>query len=108
MNYSENDWVLFQQKFPVWQEAYLAKITAIYAEILSQNKSSLEKYWELEKCVKNDKKCVAVKKSLSRENLFTDIVNLIRQSTINFSDLSDFSKELQEDVKLELVRIICR
>ena len=97
---SKNDWKLFREKLPEWQETYMEKLVGEYIAFLSRDdKAASEKFWEMEKRIKKDKKNPGVIMELSKSEATWDIVNLIRHKVISVDDLSDFSEELQQDVQ---------
>lgn len=97
---SKSDWKLFREKLPEWQEKYMEKLVGEYITFLSQDdKAASDKFWELEKRIKKDRKHPGVIMELNKSEAIWDIANLIRQKVILPDDLSDFSKELQQDVK---------
>ena len=69
-------------------------------------KPASEKFWELEKRIKEDKRRLGVVMELKKSEVIQDIVRLIRLKVITYNDLSDFSDELQLEVKriLEMSR----
>ena len=69
-------------------------------------KLASEKFWELEKRIKEDKHHPGVIMEMSKSEAIWDIVRLIRLKVITYNDLSDFSDELQNEVKriLEMSR----
>ena len=69
-------------------------------------KPASEKFWELEKRIKEDKRHLGVVMELKKSEVIQDIVRLIRLKVITYNDLSDFSDELQMEVKriLEMSR----
>ena len=69
-------------------------------------KPALEKFWELEKRIKEDKRHPGVIMEMSKAEVLWDIVRLIRLKVIAYDDLSDFSDDLQLEVKriLEMSR----
>ena len=76
-------------------------------EILNDdNKPASEKFWELEKRIKEDKRHPGVIMEMSKSEVIWDIVRLIRLKVIAYDDLSDFRDELQLEVKriLEMSR----
>ena len=78
-----------------------------YANFLNDDKKpSSEKFWELEKRIKEDKHHPGVIMEMSKSEAIWDIVRLIRLKVITYDDLSDFSDELQNEVKriLEMSR----
>ena len=62
-------------------------------------KPASEKFWELEKLIKEDKRHPGVVMELIKSEVIWDIVRLIRLKVITYNDLSDFSDELQNEVK---------
>ena len=69
-------------------------------EILNDDKKpASEKFWELEKRIKEDKRHPGVIMEMSKSEVIWDIVRLIRLKVITYDDLSDFSDELQMEVK---------
>ena len=69
-------------------------------EILNDDKKpASEKFWELEKRIKEDKRHPGVIMEMSKSEVIWDIVCLIRLRGITYDDLSEFSDELQMEVK---------
>ena len=70
------------------------------------NDKTSEKFWELEKRIKEDKRHPGVVMELKKSEVIWDIVRFIRLKVITYNDLSDFSDELQNEVKriLEMSR----
>ena len=64
--FSEKDWKIFRSKIAGWQEAYMYKLNKEYIEILSGDGKPSEKFWELEKRIKEDKKDCGVQCEMSR------------------------------------------
>ncbi len=58
--FTEADWKLFRSKIGEWQEAHMDKLNKEYIELLNGDKLPSEKFWELEKRIKNDKKSAGV------------------------------------------------
>ena len=78
-----------------------------YANFLNDDiKPASERFWELEKRIKEDKHHPGVIMEMSKSEAIWDIVRLIRLKVITYDDLSDFSDELQNEVKriLEMSR----
>ena len=78
-----------------------------YANFLNDDKKpASEKFWELEKRIKEDERHSGVIMEMSKSEAIWDIVRLIRLKVITYDDLSDFSDELQNEVKriLEMSR----
>ena len=107
MDTSKNDWELFQEKLSGWQEKYMEGLVKEYVNFLNDDTSSVsEKFWELEKRIKEDKRHPGVIMEMSKSEVIWDIVRLIRLKVITYDDLSDFSDELKMEVKriLEMSR----
>ena len=67
-------------------------------------KIASDKFWELEKRIKNDRRHPGVIIEVSRSDAVFDIVRLIRLEVIAYEDLADFSEDLQQAVKMMLER----
>lgn len=107
MDISKMDWKLFREKLSDWQENYMEGLVKEYANFLNDDKKpASEKFWELEKRIKEDKRHPGVVMEMSKSEAIGDIVRLIRLKVITYDDLSDFSDELQNEVKriLEMSR----
>lgn len=107
MDISKKDWKLFREKLSGWQENYMEGLIKTYVDFLNgDKKSASEKFWELEKRIKEDKHHPGVIMELKKSEVIWDIVRLIRLKVITYNDLSDFSDELQNEVKriLEMSR----
>ena len=107
MDISQMDWKLFREKLSDWQENYMEGLVKEYANFLNDDKKpASEKFWELEKRIKEDKHHPGVIMELKKSEVIWDIVRLIRLKVITYNDLSDFSDELQNEVKriLEMSR----
>ena len=71
-----------------------------YANFLNDDKKpASEKFWELEKQIKEDKHHPGVIMEMSKSEVIWDIVRLIRLKVIAYDDLSEFSGELRQEVK---------
>ena len=107
MDISKKDWKLFRERLLGWQENYMEGLVKEYANFLNDDiKLASEKFWELEKRIKEDKHHPGVIMEMSKSEAIWDIVRLIRLKVITYDDLSDFSDELQNEVKriLEMSR----
>ena len=99
MNVSKKDWKLFQERLPGWQENYMEGLIKEYINALNDDKKhASEKFWELEKRIKKDKRHPGVVMEIRKSELIWDIVQLIRLHVITGNDLLDFSDELQQEV----------
>ena len=99
---SEKDWKLFKAKIIIWQESYIDKLNHEYIEILSSNENSSDKFWKLEKRIKQDKRSTGVICKVKRSNLIENVFSLINEGVICFDDLFEFSDNLKATVKLML------
>lgn len=54
--YPESDWKLYKSKIADWQEGYMEKLCKEYIELLSSDKLPSERFWELEKRIRDDKR----------------------------------------------------
>lgn len=100
MEISKKDWKLFREKLSDWQERYMECLVKEYVNFLNDDtKPASEKFWEMEKRIKEDKRHPGVIMEMSKSEVIWDIVRLIRLKVIAYDDLSDFSDELQIEVK---------
>lgn len=97
--FSERDWKLFRSKIAGWQEAYMDKLNNEYMAILSGEGNASEKFWKLEKRIKEDKKDCGVQCEMSSSNQFYIMLELLNEGAITIDDLEDFSIDLQETMK---------
>ena len=107
MDISQMDWKLFREKLSDWQENYMEGLVKEYANFLNDDKKpASEKFWELEKRIKEDKHHPGVIMELKKSEVIWDIARLIRLNVIMYEDLSEFSDELQNEAKriLEMSR----
>lgn len=93
----ENDWKLYREKLPEWQEAYMERLIKEYVELLNSDKAASEKFWALDKRIRADRQSLGVRvieESCSKlQNILT---GLIIEHVISVDDLQDFSEELRE------------
>ena len=105
MEMSKRDWKLFREKLPGWQENYMARLIKEYISLLSaEDKNTSDKFWELEKKIKTDRRHPGVILNMEKSKAIYDIISLVRFGVISFDDLADFSEDLQQEVKLILNR----
>ena len=102
----ERDWKLFRKKLPLWQEAYMDKLNQEYIRILSGESLASEKFWELEKRIRIDKKSVGVVADMRRSQMYSILVSLLVNEIIREDDLDGFSEELVEIIKFVVERNI--
>ena len=100
MDISKKDWKLFREKLSDWQEKYMEGLVKEYVNFLNDDKKpASDKFWELEKRIKEDKHHLGVIMEMSKSEVIWDIVRLIRLKVITYDDLSEFSGELRQEVK---------
>ena len=105
MDISKSDWKLYREKLAGWQENYMAHLNKEYIVLLSSDdKEASEKFWELEKRIRSDRRHPGVIIEVSKSNAVFDIVRLISLDVIVCDDLVDFSDNLQQAVKALLDR----
>ena len=79
MDISKKDWKLFRERLSGWQENYMEGLVKEYANFLNDDKKpASEKFWELEKRIKEDKRHPGVVMELKKSEVIWDIVRLIR------------------------------
>ena len=54
----KSDWKLFGERLPEWQEHYMEQLEKQYVDLLQSDAPASEKFWELEKRIKRDKKWI--------------------------------------------------
>jgi hypothetical protein len=96
------DWKLFQEKLPNWQENFMKKLNNEYIQLLTAQKNDSEKFWELERRIKTDRRKKGVICEMRKNIMVDNIISLINEDAITFDDLSDFSDELKEYVSFLL------
>lgn len=105
MEISKKDWKLFREKLAVWQENYMARLIKEYIALLSAgDRNASDKFWELDNKIRTDRRHPGVILNVRKSEAIYDILRLIRLGVITYEDLSDFSEELQQTVKLILDR----
>ena len=96
---SEEDWKLFREKLPLWQEAYIDKLNQGYIKILTSSESSSERFWRLEAKINSDKRKTGVICDMRRSKMTENILSLIRENVIGIEDLCDFSDDLKTTIE---------
>lgn len=100
MEPTKKDWKLFSDKIGSWQESYMEKLVKEYIAFLDGDLPASRKFWELEKKIKQDKKKPGVIIELCKRDMLYDIIRLINDGVITMEELSDFTDELRENVKI--------
>ncbi len=95
----EKDWKQFRKMLPEWQEAYMERLTKEYIELLSSDMQASDKFWALDKRIKDDKKCTGViARDISRSHMFQHIIDLMYEGAITVDDLKEFSEDLRDTI----------
>ncbi len=95
MEISKNDWRLFREKLPAWQERYMATLNHAYMDILNGTGLASEKFWELEKRIRQDKRHSGVIATVDKRNMLNILLELRGDNVITDEELDAFSEELQ-------------
>ena len=96
MQISESDWKLFRSRLPEWQERHMESLVHEYAIMLAGPGSASEKFWALEKRMKEDRRHVGVVAEMSRSSMYGNLLSLFHEGTITLDDLDGFSDALRE------------
>lgn len=96
--YTEADWKLFKGRIAEWQESYMEKLNRGYIELLSSDAPASERFWELEKSIKHDRRDAGVCLVMRRSALASDLARLLSEGAITADDLDGFSVQLKEAV----------
>lgn len=99
MEFTKQDWALFREKIVGWQESYMEKLNKEYIKILEGIGNPSEKFWQLEKRIKKDKKRCGVSIEMRKQDLAVNLVSLVNDGVISFNDIKMFSNGLQETVR---------
>ena len=97
-DFTEADWRLFRKKIAIWQEAYMEKLVREYMDLLSEDGSASDKFWALEKRIKDDKRKTGVVVDMRRSMMMQNILQLLGEGAITLDDLDGFSEDLREAV----------
>ena len=84
---NESDWKLFRSRLPAWQEGHMEGLIRDYAVLLTGSGAASDKFWALH---------VGVVARMSRSNMYTNLLALLRDGVITLEDLEGFSDDLRE------------
>ncbi len=101
---NEADWKLFRTRLPAWQERHMDGLIREYAVLLSGSGSASDKFWALEKRIREDQQHVGVMARMSRSNMYTNLLALLQDDVITLEDLDGFSEELREKMAFVIRR----
>ncbi len=92
------DWKLYREKLPQWQEAYIERLNQEYIELLTGDDKGSEKWWKLEKRIRQDKKSPGVIVEIRKSEAPWQLLSLLAKGVITAEDLNGFSDDLRERV----------
>ena len=95
---SKRDWILFRERIAGWQEAYIGRLNREYIELLIRDGSEAEKFWELYRRIRRDKRNTGVQAEMRNSEILANLCRLVNEGVIGYDDLDGFSEELREDV----------
>ena len=99
-NCKESDWKLFRVKIVEWQNRYIERVNKKISKILADEKiSPAERFWKAEKLINREKKSTGVIIDMRRSTFKLNLLRLLKEKAITLDDLSDFSSELQEEIR---------
>ena len=93
---NESDWKLFRSRLPVWQERHMEALIHEYAALLTGSGAASDKFWALEKRIREDQQHVGVVARMSRSNMYANLLALLQDKVITLDDLDGFSEDLRE------------
>lgn len=100
----QDDWRLFREKLPIWQEANIDRLNKEYIELLSGEGNPSEKYWALDKRIKEDKHSPGVQLEMRKSDLLINLITLLHDGVIGLDDLREFS----DDLKMRITALVER
>ena len=92
--FTEKDWRLFSGRISDWRESFMNRAI--------QDASAMDKFRDLERRMREDRKKIDVPLGMSRSNMLVNMTALIDKGIISRSELALFSDELQEAMKFML------
>ena len=95
---SKNDWKLFRERLPDWQERYMGNLLQEYNKLISGNTAASERFWALDERIRKDKRSPGVQLTISRSSVFDALIRLLNDGVITMNDLADFSNELKDRI----------
>ena len=90
------DWKLFREKIPGWQESCMESLCREYIELLHQNKSASERFWQLDERIRTDRRRTGVVIDLRRSMMIHDLAMLLLEEVISEADLAEFTEKTRE------------
>lgn len=101
----ESDWKVFKKKIPEWQNNHYSNLNKKYIGILQDDSlNEADRYWKLDKEIKEDKKKPGVYIDYRRSKMEDDIIELLLYKVIDINNLEGFSEELIDYLK-EVIKL---
>lgn len=95
---SKRDQLLFRERIIGWQEAYIGRLNREYIELLSRDGSETEKFWELYRRIRRDKRNAYVQAEMRNSEILANLCRLVNEGAIGYDDLDGLSEELRENM----------
>ena len=96
---TEADWKVLRKYLPQWQERYMERLCREYVALLNSEQAASDKFWALEKRIREDKKSTGVVANMTRSEAVNNILRLYYDGAVNLDELTVFSEELQDFVR---------
>ena len=77
----------------------MGKLNQEYIRLLLEEGLASDKFWELDKRIRKDKRSVGVVADMRRSQMYSNLISLLVNEIICEEDLDGFSDELSETVK---------
>ena len=75
------------------------KLNQEYLRLLSGEGLASDKFWKLEKRIREDKRSIGVVADMRRSQMYSNLLSLLVNEIIQEDDLEGFSEELSETIK---------
>ena len=73
-----------------------------YAVLISGSEKASDKFWSLEKRIREDQQHIGVVVRMSRSNMYTNLLILLHDGVITIDDLDGFSDNLRENLSIAI------
>ena len=101
---TKTDWKIYREKLSGWQEHYMERLLQSYKELIESPGNASDRFWELEKRIKRDRRHPGVIIEVRRSTAVWDIANFVDKEVITMEELEGFSQDLIDAVKFILSR----
>ena len=101
---TKSDWKIYREKLSDWQEHYMERLLQSYKELIESPGNASDRFWELEKRIKRDRRHPGVIIEVRRSTAVWDIANFVDKEVITMEELEGFSQDLIDAVKFILSR----